>query len=256
MDFTIKEYKRLLDSLVSQNYIFQTFDEFLVNPAKKSIILRHDVDKLPFHSLLFALIQKEKNIKGVYYFRAVSESWNENVIKEIASLGHEIGYHYECLTTTDGDFEKGIADFKKNLKALREITPVTTICMHGSPTSKYDSRNLWKKYDYHQYGIKGEPYFDLDFNKIFYLTDTGRRWDGDKMSVRDKVNSGYTLKFHSTNQIIEAVKKNTLPEKVMFTFHPQRWSDNKMIWFKELCLQNIKNVIKKYLFVGAKNSFD
>ena len=50
-------------------------------------------------------------IKGVYYFRAVPESWDESIIKEIASLGHEIGYHYENLTTCNGNIEKGIIRF-------------------------------------------------------------------------------------------------------------------------------------------------
>ena len=59
--------------------------------------------------------------------------------------------------------------------------------MHDSPLSKYDNRLLWKYYNYRDYGIIGEPYFDIDFNDVFYLTDTGRRWDGEKVSVRDKV---------------------------------------------------------------------
>ena len=59
--------------------------------------------------------------------------------------------------------------------------------MHGSPKSKWDSRDLWKHYDYHQLGIDTEPYLDTDFSKVFYLTDTGRRWDGYKVSVRDKI---------------------------------------------------------------------
>ena len=256
MDFTIKEYIRLLDSLISQHYTFQTFDEILRNPALRSIVLRHDVDLLPEHSLRFAKIQHERNIKGVYYFRAVSESWNENIIKEIASLGHEVGYHYECLTTANGDLEKGIADFEKNLSALRKLVPVATICMHGSPMSKYDSKDLWKKHDYRTYGIIGEPYFDLDFNKMFYLTDTGRRWDGDKMSVRDKVNSAIKLKFHSTGQIIEAANQGKMPDKIMFTFHPQRWNDNILAWFKELCLQNAKNVIKRFIYVRTRSKND
>jgi len=58
--------------------------------------------------------------------------------------------------------------------------------MHGSPMSRWDSRLLWKYYDYKDFGITGEPYFDVDFDKVMYLTDTGRRWDGDFVSVRDK----------------------------------------------------------------------
>ncbi len=37
------------------------------------------------------------------------------------------------------------------------------------------------------FGIIAEPYFDVDFKEVLYLTDTGRRWDGDEVSVRDKV---------------------------------------------------------------------
>lgn len=249
MDFTVKIYRDLVDSLKSQNYTFQTFDEFLTSPAEKTIVLRHDVDLLPHNSLRFAQIQAENNVKGVYYFRAVPESWDVSVIKQIAELGHEIGYHYENLTTCNGDLEKGIADFKNNLEALRKLAPVTTICMHGSPMSKYDSKDLWKTYNYKDLGLIGEPYFDVDFQKVFYLTDTGRKWDGNKVSVRDKVNSGYNLSFHTTQQVIDAANSGKLPNQIMFTFHPQRWNDNLLMWSKELVLQNVKNIVKKYFFV-------
>lgn len=249
-DFTIEKYKVLLNSLVSEKHDFQTFTAFLIAPSKKSIILRHDVDRNPQNSLEFAKIQKQHNIKGVYYFRAVPESWNEKIIQDISGLGHEIGYHYECLTITNGNLDKGIVDFEKNLNALRKLVPVSTICMHGSPMSKHDSKDLWKKYNYKDFGIIGEPYFDLDFNKIFYLTDTGRRWDGDKVSVRDKVNLGIKLSFHSTDEIILAATKDKLPEQIMFTFHPQRWHDNTILWAKELVLQNIKNVAKQLFYVN------
>ena len=251
MDFTVKKYIELLDALIEQGYNFQTFDEFLKAPQDKSIVLRHDVDLLPYNSLAFAKIQNERNIKGVYYFRAVPESWDENVIKQIASLGHEIGYHYENLTTCNGDLEKGIIDFKNNLSALRKIVPVKTICMHGSPMSKYDSKDLWKKNSYSDFGITGEPYFDVDFRKVFYLTDTGRKWNGNSVSVRDKVDSGFNLSFHSTDDIINALKNTITPQKIMFTFHPQRWNDNWILWVKEIIIQNLKNTVKKYFFVKS-----
>ena len=60
-------------------------------------------------------------------------------------------------------------------------------------------------------GLVAEPYLDLDFDQMFYLTDTGRRWDGWKVSVRDKmpqqeewIRQG--LVFHSTWDIIRAVE--------------------------------------------------
>ncbi len=249
MDFTVKIYKSLLETLIGEKYEFQTFDEYLKQPADKTIILRHDVDLLPFNSLRFAKIQHELGVKGTYYFRAVPQSWNEDVIKEIAALGHEIGYHYENLTTCNGDIEKGITDFKHNLEELRKLAPVSTICMHGSPMSKYDSKDLWKEYNYEDYDLIGEPYFDVNFNEVFYLTDTGRKWDGNKVSVRDRVDSSFDLSFHSTNEIIEYAKQTGLPNKIMFTYHPQRWNDNLFMWTKELVFQNAKNIVKKLFFV-------
>jgi hypothetical protein len=260
MDFSIIIYRKLLLAIQNQGFLFQTFNEFLIKPANKAIVLRHDVDILPQNSLRFAQIQNDLQIKASYYFRAVPESWDENIIKEIADLGHEIGYHYECLTTTIGEIEKGIFDFEKNLKALRNLAPVNTICMHGSPQSKWDSKDLWSKYDYKEFGIIGEPYFDVNFDEVFYLTDTGRRWDGWKVSVRDKVPqqeewSKQGLVFHSTADIIKALQNGRtlsgteMPNKIMFTFHPQRWTHNPFLWTKELIAQNAKNVVKRYFFV-------
>jgi hypothetical protein len=251
MDFTVKKYTELLDSLIGAKYNFQTFEDFLTDPKDRVVILRHDVDTTPKNSLKFAKIQAAKKIKGVYYFRAVSESWDENIIKEIAALGHEIGYHYESLTTCKGNYELAKVDFEKNLKMLRNLAKVTTICMHGSPMSPYDSKDLWKKYQYKEFGIIGEPYFDVDFNTVFYITDTGRRWDGNKVSVRDKVKStAFQLSFHSTDQVINSIENREFPSQVMFTFHPQRWHENKTNWLNELVFQGAKNFVKQYFFVN------
>lgn len=249
MDFTIKQYQDLIEAIRSQGFFFQTFEEFLINPKPKVVILRHDVDLLPFNSLRFAQIQTGIGAKGTYYFRAVPESWDEKVIKEIADLGHEIGFHYETMDTAKGNIEKAWDQFKYHLDELRKITEVTTICMHGSPRSEYDNKDIWKKYDYKSLGIIGEPYFDVDFNKVFYLTDTGRMWDGHKVSVRDRVKTSYEKTYHSTNQIIDAFTMNNLPNQIMFTFHPQRWHKNIFLWTKELLFQNTKNIVKKQFFI-------
>ncbi len=249
MDFTINKYKELLQSLIDQNYSFQTFDEFLKNPVDKVLVLRHDVDLLPENSLRFAKIQHDLGINGAYYFRAVPESWDEDIILEIADMGHEVGYHYETMDTAKGDVDLAMEQFKQHLSELRKLVDVKTICMHGSPLSKFDNKDLWNKYNYKEFGIIGEPYYDIDFNKVFYLTDTGRRWDGGNVSVRDKVNSSIIKTYHSTDQIIKASNKKELPNQIMFTFHPQRWHDNKFLWINELLMQNSKNIIKKCFFV-------
>lgn len=254
-DFTTKAYMGLLETLNDQDFSFQNVEDFIQNSKSRTIILRHDVDALPQNSLRFARIQSSIGIKGSYYFRAVPQSFDEAIIKEIASLGHEIGYHYECLTTCNGNLEKAFDDFQTNLEKLRTLAPVATICMHGSPRSRWDSKNIWKAYDYRKLGILGEPYLDLDFDRLLYLTDTGRRWEGWKVSIRDKMAQqtewiGRGLVFRTTWDIISAANVGKLPEQIMMTFHPQRWTDNPVEWTKELVLQNFKNVIKKYFYVG------
>ena len=248
-DFTIKIYKILLTSFNDADYFFYTFEEFLTkkNLNQNYIILCHDVDKKPQNSLKTAIIENKIGIKASYYFRIKNCSYSEEVIEKIAELGHEIGYHYENLATVKGDYKKALEDFKINLNKICNYYPVKTICMHGSPLSKYDNKLLWEKFNYHDFGIIGEPYFDIDFNKVFYLTDTGRRWDGDKANIRDKVDSTFKQKFKSTFEIINALQRNKLPDKIMITTHPQRWNDNLFPWLVEFVLQNLKNIIKKII---------
>ncbi len=267
MDFTLPSYQLLLTSLKSAGYTFQTFYDFSLNPNERVIILRHDIDKRPKNALKMARLEKELGIVGSYYFRSLPCSFDVEIIKQIAELGHEIGYHYENLSENKGNLEKAIEDFKNNLEKFREIADIKTICMHGSPMSKWDNRTLWEKYDYRDFDIIAEPYFDVDFSKVLYITDTGRRWDGEKVSIRDKVTSHtpnlkpntqhpipdtrYPIPlshpFKKTKDIIAAAEQGLLPDKIMITIHPQRWTNSPLPWMKELIWQNVKNVVKKLI---------
>lgn len=248
MDFTLKTYEKLLEALKENGYSFFTFEEYCEgNTRGKFVILRHDVDLRVGHSVATAKVEASLGLKASYYFRVVPQSNQPDKIKAIASIGHEIGYHYEDLSLLKGNTSLAIDHFARKLTHFRKFYPVKTICMHGSPTSKYDNRTIWKHYNYRDFGIIGEPYFDVDFNQVFYLTDTGRCWDGEKFSVRDKVNSAFKQTYHSTAEIINAAKAGSLPDKIMITTHPQRWTNNIVEWLLEFVLQNVKNLIKQLI---------
>ena len=225
---------------------------------ERFVILRHDVDLRPDYSLATAKIEQDAGVKASYYFRAVPESWNEGIIRDISAIGHEVGYHYESLATCTGDMAAALRDFEKNLTRLREVVPVDTICMHGSPRSPYDSRDLWKETSYHDLGILGEPYFDVDFSDVFYLTDTGRRWDGFRVSLRDRIPKyqdrwcDQGLVYHSTDDILRALENDSLPLRVMITTHPQRWTDRPIPWLKECVMQRLKNVVKYVMRLNSQ----
>ena len=253
-DFTLKKYAELLQSLKKGGYRFLTFEQYCLGKESldtvKFIILRHDVDLKAENSLATARIEHSLGLNASYYFRVVEQSNKPEIIRGIAEMGHEIGYHYEDMTICGGDTEKAIEHFEKQLTYFRQYYPVKTICMHGAPRSKYDGRDLWKRFDYHNFGVIGEPYFDVDFSKVFYLTDTGRRWDGFNVSLRDKVpvyqdewvRQG--LVFHSTDEIVDAIESEKLPKHIMMTTHPQRWTDQIGEWLKEKAMQSTKNKVK------------
>ena len=97
---------------------------------------------------------------------------------------------------------------------------------------------------------------DTDFSKTLYLTDTGRRWDGYKVSVRDKVPQYQEqwekegLVFHSTDDIIQALRNPNHPihqKELLINTHPQRWMPFGMGWMKEAMLQNTKNIVKRVI---------
>jgi len=60
--------------------------------------------------------------------------------------------------------------------------------------------------------------------------------------------------FHHTSDLSRAVQSGQLPAKIMITVHPQRWTTSPVLWGKELVLQNVKNVVKRWLYVEKLRS--
>ncbi len=297
-DFTVSVFRTLLHKFTDAGYSFQSCREYHDSPSERIIFLRHDVDKLPGNALVTAQIENESGITGTYYFRCRNGKFDEETIKQVRKLGHEIGYHYEDMVIASrelrvespksrGNVEEVVAAmafdiFSGNLAKLRSIVPVDTICMHGSPTSRWDSRLLWKYNDYRELGIAAEPYLDFSFENMLYLTDTGRRWNGASVSIRDKtagngINNlrqysewkvkplrGSLMnmtaegikfqekhKFKHSDDILAALDTRELPGRIMMTFHPQRWNDTTLPWLWEYLWQNSKNAIKYFMIKGV-----
>jgi len=247
MDFTQKIYTQLLTELLKSDYSFQTFEKFVVRPHKKVVVLRHDVDKLPKNAVDLAKIESSLGIQASYYYRIVKQSNIPQLIEAVRDMGHEIGYHYEDLTLAKGDNVQAIKMFEKNLQYFRKYYEVTTACMHGSPLSKWDNRLIWEQYNYKDYGIIAEPYFDVDYNQVFYITDTGRNWNNSNISIRDKVDSVFDIEIKSTKHLIDLAKHELLPAQLIINTHPQRWFNPGLGWLKEIVMQSIKNQVKRVL---------
>ena len=250
MDFTFAKYQELCETIVESEYTTLTFTQYFSpkNIPEMFVILRHDVDRKPENAMKMAELENSFGISSTYYFRIKEGVYIPEIIKKIANMGHEIGYHYEVLDKASGNLEKAIEIFEDELKEFRKICDVKTICMHGNPLSKWVNKDLWKKYEFKDFGIFGEPYLSIDYKKVLYLTDTGRRWNS-RFSVKDVVDANVNPaieKMKSTDDVIRMINKGD-SEQICILAHPERWSDGFGAWLKELVWQNVKNVGKAIL---------
>jgi len=135
-DFSYEKYAVLCNELITSGYSILTVRDYLSSrPQRDYAILRHDVDTKPHRALRMARFEHGLGISSTYYFRHTREVFQPPVIREVADLGHEVGYHYEVLSKTRGDYPRAIALFQEELADFQQITRVSTICMHGSPLS-------------------------------------------------------------------------------------------------------------------------
>ncbi|MDP3150309.1 MAG: hypothetical protein Q8N83_14400 [Ignavibacteria bacterium] len=258
---------KLLQALKVKKYTTQTVLDFLLNPQNKVVILRHDVDRKPKNALIMARLENSLGVKASYYFRIVPESYNLEIMNKIAELGHEIGYHYEDVDMVinnyklrirnDEDYQKLVdlayENFYKNLKMLRENFDVKTVCMHGSPRSKYDNKIIWEKYNYRDLEIICEPYFDVDYNEVFYLTDASRAWNNNKVNRRDRVNSDFKFDINSSKEFIKFIQSNNSPLKIMLNVHPHNWTNSMIGWTIIGLWQFIKNIAKRIIIKQSES---
>ena len=101
-------------------------------------IWRHDVDISPHRALALARLEYQEGIRGHYYFLFESRFYNllepdiVHIVREIESLGHHIGLHFDpsnLLRLDLSDIEKSI-DAKIGLLSDIKRAPTTSISIH------------------------------------------------------------------------------------------------------------------------------
>jgi hypothetical protein len=256
-DFTLHKYDELLNAIQKAEYDVKPVANFLESPNEKCIILRHDVDRDIRRALEMALIENERNIISTYYFRYKKSVFKPDIIKEIAALGHEIGYHYEVLDKSKGDILKAKDIFVEELNDFRKISEVRTVCMHGNPLTPWVNSNLWNHYQLSDFAIMGEPYISIDYSKVLYITDTGRTWGEPNVNVKDIVSDDKVkltaVNVESTDDVINLILENRISQ-ICISAHPNRWCNDTWGWSKEYVFQNMKNVVKQQIISRRERS--
>jgi len=248
-DFTLHRYGQYLAALKDKFGRTHRFDELLrMELPLHFCAIRHDIDRKPHSALAMAKLEHTRGLVASYYFR-VPNTFNEKVIRAIEALGHEVGYHYENLSETDGDVDKALLDFAEKSEQLRGVATVTTCCMHGRPLKPYDNRDLWRDPERHKllterFGMLGELYLDIDYSDIAYITDTGRNWTTGKANRRDHVNSTVPASFGSGEELLAYFKERPHP-RLVFQVHPERWTDTWIGHTAQWALDTATNMAKQ-----------
>jgi hypothetical protein len=254
LDFTLKSYASILTSLKQAGFTFITYEEYFQGNVEREsnfVIMRHDVDRLPGRSLALAKLEHSHGVRSSYYFRTKPTSWDDAIMKSIAEMGHEIGYHYENLSDTNGDLNNGFKDFESNFLRFRSIYPVKSIAMHGRPFSKWDNRDLWDEFEYKNLGILGEVYLDTDWSNVDYFTDTGRAWDS-SANLKDRPKDSSTpqegerasVKVSKTPELIDYISKTD--RDLIISTHPERWTSSISGWLQVLSQDSLTNILKYF----------
>lgn len=252
-DFTFYAYQKYIQAIKNSYTNIYRFDEFLsmAYPPDSFCLIRHDVDRRPKKALQMALLENEQQVCATYYFRSKPHTFKPEIINKIASLGHEIGYHYESLSDQKGNMGLAINDFENNLKKLQAITPIKTLAMHGRPLSPFDNRDMWRSNENkfmlrEKYGVLGEVYLYIDYNDIAYMNDTGRNWTSARLNRRDIVKTGIKLTIENREELYAYLKTGRY-SKIVFQVHPERWSSSTIDYYFELSKDHLKNVLKTVL---------
>jgi hypothetical protein len=232
LDFTLDKYARLCHAIHRLSCPVMTVREFLETgqPQDFAIILRHDIDRGMPSAMRMAKLEVTHGIRATYYARVTRAVFLTSELKRLSGFGHEVGYHYEVLARAKGDIGQAIAMFERELEQMRQVVPVHTISMHGSPLSSWNNLDLWQSYDLRDFNLMGDASLSVDYSNVYYFTDTGRSWDATRYNLRDRVPSRQPLcTVRSTDELIDFLTE-AHDGPVVISAHPNRWTAGRLAW--------------------------
>ena len=103
--FTHAQYRSMLRAGRDAGYRFATFDELagLRRATERACILRHDCDNDLVAAAALARIESDMDVRSTYFVMTRSALYNvmappmQALVREIISLGHRIGLHFDEL---------------------------------------------------------------------------------------------------------------------------------------------------------------
>jgi len=198
-----------------------------------TVLLRFDVERDPQHCLEIGKELASRSVLATFYFHSREGVYDRDVMLELQKLGHEIGYHHECLDRAKGEPNLAKEIFLKDLQMFRDDgLEISTVCQHseiGLPMNGYDSNaDLFRKHPelLSEAELIGEIYIDLNLKwGEVYVPDTfkGMRVFSSKIKELES-NDGFTG----------------------IVIHPHRWRKNPLRSTHESVKDLSSMMLRKY----------
>lgn len=227
MPSRLGQYRAFLESALGAGYDIVSVDAFWrlvsgpgVDPARRHLVLRHDVDTDPGTAAAMWGIDRDLGVRSSYHFRL--STVDPVLMRAIADGGGDAGYHYEELATigkrralrTRADVDAYLpevrAEFAGNLARLRTRTglPMRVVSAHGD----FVNRRL------------GVPNWELLVDAAF-RAEAGVDADGYDRAILDRVTSQFSDVPHPRYWVpgdpIAAIHAG---DPVLFVLvHPRHW---------------------------------
>lgn len=124
-------YLNFLTKAKARGFSFVRFQDFLpVSPAlpPRYIALRHDVDFAPGYSLEMAELEHAAGVRSTFFVLVDGQFYNPlhsevvRQIRQIHSLGHEIGLHFAVSNAAEADIGKEVAFRLELLSTIAGVT--------------------------------------------------------------------------------------------------------------------------------------
>lgn len=201
-DFTESKYKKVL--LEAKNhYRFIKFREAL-KTEHPAILWRHDIDFSIHRALALAKIERDLEISSTYFIHLHNSFYNalENIImrmiREIISLGHSIGLHFDPTTFSDvGNWTEKIAWEKAILENYFDVE-IEAVSWHNPEFCG------WLSVNEHQICGMVNAYSSQIREKFTYFSDSNGYW-----------------RFEPVPSVIKSQKY----ERIQVLIHPCWWTE-------------------------------
>jgi hypothetical protein len=183
-NFTHNHYEEVFNQAKKLGFSFHTMHDFLKeNPKNNFIILRHDVDLSLKHALKTSELENSLGLKSTYFVRVNDKldpfsPKNSEMLRKIASLGHEIGLHYDSDVISLPDFKNHLLDKKRKLENAAGSK------IYGAALHKVKSINGKKQIEKLNFVEEFLKDLDLEYDaysnafvkNVKYISDSGRQW--------------------------------------------------------------------------------